>query len=149
MVLAAHFTELQDINQLLQVVQNRGGVVSDQIHNDLWSSVKIVFDDRDQEDDAIGQLESHPCVQQMEIVQMLDRPVESVNTMGDEPSEQDELNNSLDSDSRPRRAAKNSRTMPHIMTEVSKLHAEGTTGQGVKIALLDSGVSAFKEQADQ
>lgn len=31
---------------------------------------------------------------------------------------------------------------PHIMTQVDKLRAEGVTGKGIKIAIIDSGVSA-------
>lgn len=30
---------------------------------------------------------------------------------------------------------------PHVMTQVDKLRAEGYTGKGVKIALIDTGVS--------
>lgn len=29
----------------------------------------------------------------------------------------------------------------HVMTQIDKLHAEGYTGQGVKIAVIDTGVS--------
>jgi subtilisin family serine protease len=30
---------------------------------------------------------------------------------------------------------------PHVMTQVDRLHAKGITGKGVKIAVIDSGVS--------
>lgn len=32
---------------------------------------------------------------------------------------------------------------PHVMTQVDKLHAKGITGKGVKVAILDTGVSDF------
>lgn len=32
---------------------------------------------------------------------------------------------------------------PHVMTQIDKLHAKGITGEGVKIAIVDSGVSAI------
>ncbi|POS73646.1 serine endopeptidase [Diaporthe helianthi] len=34
---------------------------------------------------------------------------------------------------------------PHAMTGVDRLHAEGATGEGIKIAIIDSGIDAFHE----
>ncbi len=37
------------------------------------------------------------------------------------------------------RQAINDSFAPHVMTQVDKLHAEGITGAGVKVAVLDTG----------
>ena len=34
---------------------------------------------------------------------------------------------------------------PHAMTGVDRLHAEGVTGEGIKIAVIDAGIDAFHE----
>lgn len=38
---------------------------------------------------------------------------------------------------------------PHVMTQVDKLRAEGATGKGLKVALVDSGVSLYRYYADK
>lgn len=35
---------------------------------------------------------------------------------------------------------------PHVMTQVDRLHAKGITGKGVKIAVIDTGVSRHLDQ---
>ena len=34
---------------------------------------------------------------------------------------------------------------PHVLTQVSRLHAEGITGKGVRIGIIDDGVSFLPE----
>lgn len=78
---------------------------------------------------------SHPAVVNMWPVHAYDMPSPKVEWIGSpEPS----------APTLSRRAVANE-TMkdfsPHVMTQVDKLHEEGITGKGLRIAVIDTGVS--------
>lgn len=38
--------------------------------------------------------------------------------------------------------------VPHVMTQIDKLHKKGYTGKGIKVAIIDTGVSEIQEDAN-
>lgn len=101
----------------------------------LFKGVSIQFNDLDKADDMATNIAALPAVKNMWPVKVYSIPkptVEWVGTPGVEHAiTKKRAINETEADT----------FSPHVMTQVDKLREEGYTGKGVKVAVIDSGVS--------
>ena len=93
--------------------------------------MSIQVHDTDKADEKAGEIASLPSVKRVWPIQVVRVPDENVRVVG----------NASFSVLGPRADKSNDTFAPHVMTQVDKLRAKGITGKGVKIAVVDTGVS--------
>lgn len=105
---------------------------------ELFKGVSIQLNESDTAEDRAAQLASLPAVKSIWPVRLYERPTlidavapgnSSENRVVERALHKRQPNGTSDGNA------------PHVMTQVDRLHAEGITGKGVKIAVIDSGVS--------
>ncbi|KAH7313963.1 peptidase S8/S53 domain-containing protein [Stachybotrys elegans] len=92
-------------------------------------SIQLNVEGRISDVERAAQLASLPAVKNVWPVRVIDRP-EPVSTDDERPNR----------DNRTETLHREGGYPPHVMTGVDKLHAEGITGKGVTIAVLDGGI---------
>jgi hypothetical protein len=103
----------------------------------LFKGASIQFNDVDHAEDLAVMMTKMPAVKRSWPVKMISLPTPEVHWQGT-PGKDYSAIQRRDLNGRD---AKNDTFSPHIMTQVDKLRAEGATGKGIKVALVDSGVS--------
>jgi subtilisin family serine protease len=98
----------------------------------LFKGASIQFKDLDKAEDKAAQVATLSAVKNMWPVKLYSVPRPTVHSVGDA---------AVDGLSRRQQAAGNDSFTPHVMTQVDQLRAEGITGKGIKIAVIDTGVS--------
>lgn len=102
---------------------------------ELFQGISIQLNESSTPEQKAAQLASLPAVKNMWPVRLWDRPELDVRRHG----------NSTRSVQGTLRKRQNTNSTlgngPHVMTQVDRLHAKGITGKGVKIAVIDTGVS--------
>ncbi|KAH7304020.1 peptidase S8/S53 domain-containing protein [Stachybotrys elegans] len=98
----------------------------------LFRGVSIQLNDVDTAEEKAVQLASLPSVKNIWPVYVIELPeleLEEVVSAG------------VSAHSQLKRSGKTSLSnAPHVMTQIDKMHAEGITGKGIKIAVIDSGI---------
>lgn len=115
----------------------------------LFNGLSIQMRDTSASNTALVKLRSMPGVVNMwPIVAMTAPGAESQESEASKPNKREatasaaaSASASTDADSDKKPAVYN----PHVMTQVDKLHAKGLKGKGEKIAIIDTGVSAFHD----
>ncbi|CAM1505058.1 Fc.00g106950.m01.CDS01 [Cosmosporella sp. VM-42] len=100
----------------------------------LFKGASIQFDDIENAEDKAARMAALPAVKQMWPVQLYKIPTPNIEWTG-EPDK--------DYSTAMRKRATNDTSdtfSPHVMTQVDKLRAEGITGKGIKIAVVDTGI---------
>lgn len=97
----------------------------------LFKGVSIKFKDLDKAEEKAAKIADMPAVKNIWPVKLFSVPQHTVLSVGNDAS---------DGLSR-RQAAGNDTFTPHLMTQVNKLRDRGITGKGIKIAVIDTGVS--------
>lgn len=96
------------------------------------------MDESDTPEQRAAQLASLPAVKNIWPVRLWDRPEFDVRRHDNSTDTAADVQGTL----RKRHCANSTLgNGPHVMTQVDRLHAKGITGKGVKIAVIDSGVS--------
>ncbi|KAM0436627.1 hypothetical protein ACHAPT_002335 [Fusarium lateritium] len=102
----------------------------------LFKGASIQFKDVDSAEDLARMMTKLPAVRRSWPVKMISLPTPEVHWQGT-PGRDYSVAQKRGLDGRD---IKNDTFSPHIMTQVDKLRAEGATGKGIKVALVDSGV---------
>ncbi len=97
----------------------------------LFKGVSIKFKDLDKAEDKAAEIADLPAVKNMWPVKLFSVPQHTVLSVRDAAG---------DGISR-RQQAGNDTFTPHLMTQVNQLRDKGITGKGIKIAVIDTGVS--------
>lgn len=102
---------------------------------ELFKGVSVQLHDLKKADEKVATLASSPAVKAVFPVTLYKMPNPKVEwtVQGSTASEKGSLN---------ARTEEKDTFSPHVMTQVDKLRAKGITGKGVKIAVVDTGVSA-------
>jgi hypothetical protein len=107
---------------------------------ELFQGISIQLDESDTAEERASQLASLPAVKNIWPVRLFERPGlgEGVvrRNSTDNPAV---LRNALHK--RQCNGTSSLGNAPHIMTQVDKLHEQGITGKGIRIAVIDTGVS--------
>lgn len=104
---------------------------------DLFKGVSVQLHDVDKADEKAAKLAAQPAVKNVYPVQLYPMPnpkidwIASDSKKGSVDTKTNKLSARADKDEYP----------PHVMTQIDKLHEKGITGKGVKIAVVDTGVS--------
>lgn len=102
----------------------------------LFKGVSVQFDDIENAEDKAARIARLPAVKQIWPVQVYSIPKPKIEWIGSPETEF--------SISKKKRAVNDTNTdtfSPHVMTQVDKLRAKGITGKGIKVAVVDTGVS--------
>jgi subtilisin family serine protease len=97
----------------------------------LFKGASIQFKDVANAAERAGQVAALPAVKNLWPVHMYSTPEHTVHSVGAPGA----------AAYQKRADAANDTFTPHVMTQVNKLRAEGINGKGIKIAVVDTGVS--------
>lgn len=103
----------------------------------LFKGVSVQFDDIESAEDKAARIAKLPAVKQIWPVKTYSIPKPKVEWIGSPETEY--------LVQKKKRAINDTNTdtfSPHVMTQVDKLRAKGVTGKGIKIAVVDTGVSS-------
>lgn len=103
----------------------------------LFKGASIQFTDIDNAEDLASEMALLPGIKQKWPVQTFSIPKPEVHWTGTPGMEY----KSIQKRGFEERDSVNDTFSPHVMTQIDKLRAEGVTGKGLKVALVDSGVS--------
>jgi subtilisin family serine protease len=103
----------------------------------LFKGVSVLLDDVEKADDTIMRIaEANSNVKNVWPLQVYSIPKPTVEWIGKPDIETSDLKKRQDD---------GNQTVgdfaPHVMTQIDKLHKKGITGKGIKIAVIDTGVS--------
>ncbi|KAM3521658.1 hypothetical protein NHJ13051_006128 [Beauveria bassiana] len=110
----------QSLDSLVKTVLDQGGEIRHQFNSKLFYGLSVELHNTTMTENGIGQL---PGVTKVWPVETTKQPVEL-------PAAPEAGNLRRDTSS----------SWNHVMTQVDKLHAAGYTGEGIRIAIVDSGV---------
>ncbi|KAF2871705.1 peptidase S8/S53 domain-containing protein [Massariosphaeria phaeospora] len=103
------------------------------IESTIFKGASYQFDSDQLGEDALQALASMRSVKNVWPVSMIRRTTDDVIWSGSDPG-------AIPEGIRKQVTGENGRFPPHIQTQVNRLHAEGLTGKGVKIGVVDTGV---------
>jgi subtilisin family serine protease len=103
---------------------------------DLFKGVSVQLNDIEQAPATAARIAMLPAVRNVWPVELYSIPDVTVHSVGAAAasSVQKRDNSTADTFS------------PHVMTQVDKLRAKGVTGKGIKIAVIDTGVSGSRKE---
>ncbi|KUI56255.1 Minor extracellular protease vpr [Cytospora mali] len=128
------FEEGVDIDSHLSSVQHMASTRMKLDHK-LFKGASIRFHDVDKAQDQAGLLASTPHVKQIWPVQILNMPEHTVHWNAGEDATTMESH-----DVRKPRQVPADTFSPHVMTQVNRLRDAGFMGEGIKVAVIDTGV---------
>lgn len=102
------------------------------ISSSLFNGASYQFDDSQLDNDGISTLSSLPSVKNIWPVRAFKVPDDEIHWTGENPSAQV----STTSDSKKNTTGYS----PHVLTQVDRLQAEGLTGKGIKVGIIDTGI---------
>ena len=103
----------------------------------LFKGASIQFNDLDNAEDISAKMASMPGIKRKWPVQRFSLPKPTVHWTGTPGMEY----TAVKKRGFEERDLSNDTYTPHMMTQIDKLRDEGVTGKGLKVALVDSGVS--------
>ncbi|KND86555.1 Minor extracellular protease vpr, partial [Tolypocladium ophioglossoides CBS 100239] len=123
-----------DPNTLYKAVQKEG-TTRMTLDYELFKGVSVQLHDVEGADARVAQMAQLPAVKNVWPLQLYSMPNPRVEWIGTNPERHS-------GGSSRRRAANASADVfsPHVMTQVDRLRAEGVTGRGIKIAVIDTGI---------
>ena len=105
----------------------------------LFKGVSVQLDNVEKAHEKAMKIASNPAVVNMWPVHAYDMPNPKVEWIGNPQESAPVLSRRADDGSVVNETMKD--FSPHVMTQVDKLHEEGITGKGLRIAVIDTGVS--------
>lgn len=105
------------------------------LQSKIFTGASIVLHDKERSEETIQKLAALPAVKRFWRLRSYQQPEYTVEWSGNVP---DGRAREL---MRRQNAAANDTFSPHVMTQVNQLRDEGIRGKGIKIAVVDSGVS--------
>ncbi|POR31406.1 Minor extracellular protease vpr, partial [Tolypocladium paradoxum] len=133
----AFIFELQDghdPNALYNAVQKEG-TTRMRLDYELFKGVSVQLHDVEKADQTAAKIAALPDVKNVWPLRLYDMPNPRVEWTGSNPKE-----HFGDVERRAAAHDTNDTFSPHVMTQVDKLRAEGYTGSGIRIAVIDSGI---------
>lgn len=103
----------------------------------LFKGASIQFKDLEKAEDTAAQVANMPAVKNMWPVKLYSVPTHTVHSTGDDSTGA--------FTKRQAAGAGNDTFTPHVMTQVNQLRDKGITGKGIKIAVIDTGVSESRK----
>ena len=103
----------------------------------LFNGASVAIDNLENVESIAGAIATLACVKSMWPMQSYGPPSTRLDWVG-RPGMHTQHRDSLGA-----RATINDAFTPHVMTQVDKLRSKGVTGKGIKVAVIDSGVSDF------
>lgn len=100
----------------------------------LFKGASIRFHDTDTANDQADLLGTQPAVKKMWPVRLYNVPKHTVHWVADEDAHEE---NTAET-----RQAPADTFSPHVMTQVNQLRDQGVVGEGIKVAVVDTGVSS-------
>ena len=100
----------------------------------LFKGVSVQFNDLDRAEEGAAAIAALPAVKAMWPQRLYQMPKPTVHQILGDGSD-------AAAAAATRRQFENDTFSPHVMTQVDKLRAEGNVGKGIKIAVIDTGVS--------
>lgn len=110
----------------------------------IFNGISVQFDDTENAEEKAAKLAALPEIKQHWPVRLYSIPKPRVEWIGQPDVEV--------VGTRKKRAINETEEdifSPHVMTQVDKLRAEGVTGKGIKVAVVDTGVSGSGRWADK
>ncbi|KJZ79602.1 hypothetical protein HIM_01071 [Hirsutella minnesotensis 3608] len=144
-IYAVIFTDDCDTTSFVEAVTNLKGTVIEQFDNDNWKGASVQFENLEFGETAAVELENHACVDSWDRSLAFTVPSETFEVVSDEtPEEPLELEGEDGEDNLKLRARATGRGprryVPHVMSQVDQMYARNITGEGIKVAILDSGI---------
>lgn len=99
----------------------------------LFKGASIRFHDEDTANDQADLLGTKPAVKKMWPVRLYNVPKHTVHWVAGDDAH--------DEDAAETRQAPEDTFSPHVMTQVNQLRDQGVVGEGIKVAVVDTGVS--------
>lgn len=97
----------------------------------LFKGASVQFNDLDKAEDKAAKIANMDAVKNVWAVKLYPSPSHTVHSVGDP----------VDGVLGKRQGTSNDTFTPHVMTQVNLLRDQGITGKGIKIAIIDTGVS--------
>ncbi|KAK2935390.1 Peptidase S8, subtilisin-related [Fusarium oxysporum f. sp. vasinfectum] len=129
------FEENHDCADFFAKASSRGKTRM-QYNYKLFKGASIQFTDIDNAEDLASEMALLPGIKQKWPVQTFSIPKPEIHWTGTPGMEY----KSIQKRGFEERDAANDTFSPHVMTQIDKLRAEGVTGKGLKVALVDSGI---------
>ncbi|KAH7323148.1 subtilisin-like serine protease PR1C [Stachybotrys elegans] len=107
---------------------------------ELFKGISIQLNDVETAEERAAQLASLPAVKNIWPVKMIDRPNPINDRAPHEPSQPVKEGGRRAPRKRQQGGNETVPYQPHVMTGVDRLHAEGITGEGITIAVIDTGI---------
>lgn len=125
-------SSLSDVESLRQEIQSLGGTIRQNYTSDIFFGLSAQLPDS-KASNFSSEMKTKSGVKNV-------WPVETVTLPEEETEEVEEAQENLQR-RYSRRATDGKAPWNHLMTQVDKFHAEGYTGKGIKIGVVDTGVS--------
>jgi subtilisin family serine protease len=123
----------QDTAGVLRTIGNEGTTRMN-LDYKLFKGVSVQLDDVENAEETAFKIASSPSVKNVWPVEVYSIPKPKVNWVGTPDS-------SRAAGGLSKRSNETEGYAPHKMTQIDELHKKGFTGKGVKIAVIDTGVS--------
>lgn len=122
--------------QLPSLLNQLGAKKTMDFDSEIFQGATVVFSDKKPIAERIDQLLAVPAIKNVWPKKLVPPPVYQIDSVAPHGSEAGSI-----SDRIARRSKFNDTYSTHVQTQVDKLRAGGFTGDGVKIAIVDTGVS--------
>lgn len=128
-------SSLSDVESLRQEIQSLGGTIRQNYTSDIFFglSAQLPGESDGKASNFSAEMKTKSGVKNV-------WPIETVTLPEEETEEIEEAQENLQRHY-SRRASDGKAPWNHLMTQVDKLHAEGYTGKGIKVGVVDTGVS--------
>ncbi|EGX93531.1 subtilisin, putative [Cordyceps militaris CM01] len=128
-----------DVETLAQEIQHLGGTIRHNYTTDTFLGLSAELGSDEKFDDFSADMKTRSGIKNM-------WPIATVTLPEEATTEMEEVKESLDrrvrgSRGMKARAPETKAPWNHLMTQVDKLHAEGYSGKGIKIGIVDTGVN--------
>jgi subtilisin family serine protease len=126
------FDDAEDSSEVMGTLSVEG-TTRQTFNYELFKGVSVQLDDLEKAEEKAMRMAAMPAVKNMWPVQIISRPNPIVEWIGAPTS--DNLPAML-----RKRDNETDTFSPHVMTQVDKLRAEGITGKGISVAVIDTGI---------
>lgn len=122
------------MQQAISALDNVGATKTLDLNYELFQGATIQFNDEKPLDERVAELLVLPAIRNVWPKKLIPAPDAQIHAVASRRSEESVSGQVV------RRANSNDMLSTHVQTQVDKLRAKGITGEGVKIAVIDSGV---------
>ncbi|EUC41893.1 hypothetical protein COCMIDRAFT_104952 [Bipolaris oryzae ATCC 44560] len=130
----AFIVEYEDASQGSSALNDVGATKTLDLNYELFQGAAIRFEDKKPVGERIAQLLEQPAIKNVWPNRLIPRPDARINAVASRTPAGSAF------DQVARRSQDNDTLSTHVQTQVDKLRAEGIIGEGVKIAVIDTGI---------